>query len=249
MHIGPHLQVVVIVQARMGAARFPGKPLKTILSRPLLHYLIERLKRVKLATSIVIATTTNERDDPIANLALQEKVNVFRGSEEDVLSRYIEAAKQNKADIIVRITADCPLIDPLIIDQVIQGFLDVKPPLDYFSNALTRTFPRGLDVEVFSYKALQKAHQEAKLSEEREHVTLYLYRHPELFRIGNFCYIFDASSYRLTVDTPEDFELITKIYESLYPTNPHFTLEDVLKLLDKHPELTKINAHIKQKEV
>lgn len=240
-------RIVIILQARMGASRLPGKPLKRVLNRPLLSYQIERLKRVHLADEIVVATTVKEPDVAIAALCEGEHVPYFRGSESDVLDRYYQAAKLFKADIVVRITGDCPLIDPQIIDKVIAYYLDYLPKYDYLSNSLVRTYPRGLDVEIFSFALLEKAMKEATLVEEREHVTPFFYTHPELFSIGNIQQEKDLSHHRWTVDTPEDLQLITKILLALYPKKSLFTTEDVLKLLDEHPEWMKINAHIQQK--
>lgn len=242
-------RIIIIVQARMGSTRLPGKILKEVLQKPLLSYEIERLKQVKNAQEVIIATTTNQLDQAVIDLCQKEGMGVFRGSEEDVLGRYYEAAVLTKADVIVRITADCPLIDPRIIDKAIALFLDTKSDYDYLSNAQERTYPRGMDVEVFSRKALEKAYDEAHLPEEREHVTLYLYRHPEKFHIGSFKRNLDASSYRLTVDTAEDFALIKIVLEQLYPQNPHFSLEEILKLLENHPEWYALNRHVQQKGV
>ena len=225
----------------------PGKPLKEVLGRPLLGYLMERLKRVKLSQTLVIATTENEKDLPIAALAEEEKVRCIRGSVEDVLSRYLLAAHAAKADVIVRVTGDCPVIDPQVIDQAIGLFLKSAPQADYVSNTIKRTFPRGMDVEVFSRDALEQAAKLAKTLPEREHVTPFIYHHPELFRIVPFCYKEDLSRFRWTVDTPEDFEVIQKIIESLYPKNPRFGLEDMIRLMDVHPEWVKINAKVMQK--
>lgn len=247
MKHGPHLQVVIIVQARMGASRLPGKPLKEVLNRPLLGYLLERLKRCKTASKVVVATTTHERDLPLVALAKKNGVEVVRGSEEDVLSRYYLAGKQTGADVIVRITADCPLEDPEIIDQMVTQFVQAYPKIDYLSNTLKRTYPRGLDVEVFSFSALSKAARDAQGKDEKEHVTLYLYRHPELFHLENVCYGENFSHYRWTVDTVEDFELIKKMIENVYPSHPLFTFEDLLRAARVHPEWEQINKHIEQK--
>lgn len=244
-----HPDVALIVQARMGASRLPGKPLLKVLDKPLLLYLVERLKRVKYGSKLVVATTRERRDFPIVDLMQKEGIRVIRGSEEDVLSRYLLAARELDAKIIVRITADCPLIDPAIIDGAIHLFLKAKPPCDYLSNTLERTYPRGMDVEVFSRKALERANRDASSMSEREHVTLYLYRHPELFTLRGFCYKENFSHLRLTVDTKDDFFLIKKIVEFLYPKNPHFRLEDMLELLKKHPAWVKLNQYVKQKEV
>lgn len=242
-------RVVIVLQARMGATRLPGKPLKTVLERPLLSYQLERLRRVKLADEIVVATTTEQQDDPIVSLCAANNISYFRGSEHDVLNRYYQAAKAFKADEVVRITGDCPLIDPELVDRVIHEHLTNTPQKDYTSNSLERTYPRGLDTEIFSFKALEKAHLEAALPEEREHVTLYFYTHPERFSLGSVKHTIDLSHHRWTVDTVEDFELISKILSALYPKNPRFLMQDVLKLLEGHPDWMKINAHIQQKPV
>jgi len=243
----PERKVLIIVQARMGSTRLPGKIMKTVLGRPLLDFLVHRLKRSALADGIVIATTKNKQDVKIVNFCLGQEIFCFAGSEDDVLDRYYQAATKFNADVIVRISSDCPLIDPLLIDKLISFFLELQPNCDYLSNTLVRTFPRGMDIEVFSYAALALAAERAVLPEEREHVTPYIYRHPELFKLHSYIQADDNSRYRWTVDCPEDFELITKILENIYPKNPDFTLQDLLKLLKKHPEWSKINAHIEQK--
>jgi spore coat polysaccharide biosynthesis protein SpsF len=226
----------------MGSSRLPGKVLEVAAGQPLLGHLLDRLQRVLSLSSIVVATTCDPRDDPIVAFCKERQVTTFRGSEEDVLARYYEAAVEAKAEVVVRITSDCPLLDPLVVEQVVSHFMDERSSFDYVSNCFDPTFPRGMNVEVFSFKALEQAHREASRPEEREHVTPYFYRHPELFRLGSF-------QYRLTVDTPEDLQLIRQIFESLYPSNPNFSLSDIYELLRAHPEWVHINAHIKQKAV
>lgn len=248
MNLGPHLKVVIVVQARMGATRLPGKPLKEVLGKPLLSYLFDRLKKCQLADEVVLATTDLPKDDCLEALAKKENIVVVRGSEEDVLSRYLLAAEKTEADIIVRITADCPLMDPEIIDQEIAAFKRAHK-LDYLSNVIERTYPRGLDIEIFSRAALERAAKNAKSQEEREHVTLYIYRNPALFRLENFSYTRDISAYRWTVDTAEDFELIRHMIEAVYPTHPHFTLDDLVRAYEAHSEWHEINKHIVQKPV
>lgn len=245
----PKSKVVAIVQARMGATRLYGKPLKKVLEKPLLAYLIERLKACQTLNQIVIATTLKKEDDAIVALAKKSKVKVFRGSENDVLQRYFGAAQLVDADIIVRITGDCPLIDPKLIDHLVDFYLKNRQNYDYVSNTLKRTYPRGMDLEVFSLKALKEANSLAQKFEEREHVTPYIYRHPEIFKLANIEAKEDNSSNRWTVDTPEDLELITKMIQILYPKKPNFTLNDLLALIKKQPELSLINAHIEQKKI
>ncbi|GAX88909.1 cytidylyltransferase domain-containing protein [Effusibacillus lacus] len=242
------MKTAIIVQARMTSTRLPGKVLKTVLGKSLLEFQIERLRRVRLADQIIIATTTNETDQPIVDLCKRLQVSYWRGSEDDVLARYYEAAKEFKADLIVRVTSDCPLIDPEVIDRHIRYYQDHQSEFDYVSNVHCRTYPRGMDTEVFSFRVLSEAYENAVDCSEREHVTPYLYRNPEFYRIGDLAYDSDQSHHRWTVDTPEDFELISRILETIYPTNPQFTLRDVLELLELHPEWSAINAHIEQKK-
>lgn len=242
-------RVVLIMQARMGAARLPGKPLKTVMGKPLLAYQLERLQRATTIDQIVVATTTNPQDHQIVDFCRVFPVACFRGSEHDVLDRYYQAAKHFDADVVVRVTADCPLIDPVVLDQVIGLYFNHIPPYDYVSNSLERTYPRGLDAEVFSFKALEKAAKEAIDPEEREHVTPYFYRHPEKFSLGCLKNDIDESHHRWTVDTAEDLELVTRIFEALYSENTQFQMKDVLQLLKQHPEWVAINAHILQKQL
>jgi len=240
-------RVVAILQARMGSTRLPGKVLNKVLDRPLLLYEIERLRRSHLIDEIVVATTTSQLDKQIVRFCEESHFPVFCGSEEDVLDRYYRAAKAFKADVVIRVTGDCPIIDPEVVDQVIAFYLEASPPFDYVSNTLQRTYPRGLDIEVFSFKGLERAAHETKLPYEREHVTPYFYQHPELFRLGNVACETDESRHRWTVDTAEDFELISRLLGELYPNNPEFRMADVLQVLKDHPDWVKINAHIEQK--
>ena len=242
------MKTVIIVQARMTSTRLPGKVLKCVMNKPLLEYQIEQLWQVSLADEIVIATTTNDSDIPIVELCQRLKVLYFRGSENDVLARYHEAALKNNADIIVRVTSDCPIIDPVVIDKVIGYFKDNSDVYDYVSNVQTRTYPRGMDCEVFTSSALDEAYHKAITLAEREHVTPYLYSYPERFRIGSVSYSEDQSHHRWTVDTQEDFILIKNILENIYHIKPYFTLEECLKLMETHPEWIKINTHIEQRK-
>jgi spore coat polysaccharide biosynthesis protein SpsF len=237
----------IYVQARMGSTRLPGKVLHPVLGKPLLSYLLERLKRVQNAQKIVVATTSNAEDDAIETLCKKEGVYSFRGNEENVLHRFWSCAEQDKPEAIVRITGDCPLIDPAIIDKIIEEYTSNKDWVDYVSNTLTRSYPRGMDCEIFSYKALQKAYEAETTASEKEHVTLYMYLHPELFKLKDIEYKQDLSHLRLTVDTKEDFELIRLILENLYPKHPMFSLQDIIDVLDQHPSWKKINSSIEQK--
>jgi len=240
-------KVLLLIQARMGSTRLPGKHLKTVLGKPLLSFLLERLRRVKKSNLIVLATTINPADDVLMDFAVKEHLPFFRGSEEDVLDRFLQAGRIYSADVLVRITADCPLIDPALIDEIIDFFLSHS--YDYVSNVLSRTYPRGMDVEVFSMPSFEKVSQMAKQADEREHVTPYYYRHKELFKLGYVRSPVDYSYLRLTVDTPDDFTLIKTILEEIYPSNPNFTLQDLLDQFKKHPEWLAINAHVEHKQI
>lgn len=239
------MKALIIVQARMTSTRLPGKVLLPLAGEPMLARLIERLRRVRRANGIVVATTTNATDDPIAALCAQLDVPCHRGSEQDVLSRYADAARLYGADVVVRITADCPLIDPALIDQLIETYEEGDS--DYVSNMLPPTWPYGMAVEVFSAAALAQAHAEATQAAEREHVTPFLYWHPERYRLRNVASPVDLSRHRWTVDTPEDYELVRRLFDHLMPTQPQFTQADVLALLDQHPDWIAINQHVRQK--
>lgn len=243
------LRCVILVQARMGSTRLPGKVLKEVLEKPLLQYLIDRLKKVELADEVVIATTTHDEDDEIVDFCLAEEIPLFRGKSEDVLDRFYAAAHAFKADVIVRITADCPLIDPKLIDQVIQFYLDHYPKYDYVSNSHVRSFPIGMDTEVFSFKALKEAYTEGNLNEEREHVTPFIYRRPSRYVKHLIIHEPSLAHFRLTVDTEEDFELVKLLIEEIYPKNRDFSMGDILETLQKNPEWIKINGSVKQKEL
>jgi len=243
------VRTVLTIEARMRSTRLPGKVLRPILGRPMLELMIERLQRVRLVDQIVVATTTNQADDPIVDLACQLGVGIFRGSEEDVLDRVLRAGCAANADVIVETTGDCPLIDPEVVDDVVGEYLANK--FDYVSTGLRRTFPNGLDVQVFSTSVLSEVARLTLDQVDREHVSLYIYEHPKRFSLHNVESGLPDKYWnlRLTVDTLEDFALISAIFEELYPKNPEFSLQDVLDLLDHRPELIGINGHIQQKPV
>ncbi len=242
------MKTVIIVQARMTSTRLPGKVLKRVLNKTLLEYMVERLRRVTRAAGLVIATTLNVSDDPIVALCDSIGVSSFRGSEDDVLSRYHGAALHAGADVVVRVTSDCPLIDPAVIDGIIAAFHDRMPDVNYISNVLIRSFPRGMDTEVFSFEALDQAFIEATEAAQREHVTPFINRQPARFRIEHITHHPDLSRHRWTVDTPEDFELIERMLTALYQTRPEFDMNDCLALLDAHPDWSSLNAHVEQKQ-
>jgi len=243
------MKIGAIIQARMGSTRLPEKVMKNLLGKTVLEHVIERVKQSKLIDEIIIATTTHDRDAVIESEALRCGAKAFRGSEDDVLSRYYYAVKDNDLDVVVRITSDCPLIDPQVLDEVIQYY--VNNDYDIVSNAGSdlskRTYPRGLDTEVFSFKVLENAFINVKETYQREHVTPYIYENS----IGVYYYKnhIDYSKHRWTLDTDEDFNLISEIYKHLYHGEHDFYLSDIVKLFEAKPELFNINAHVEQKKL
>jgi spore coat polysaccharide biosynthesis protein SpsF len=238
--------VGIILQARMGSTRLSGKVMEPIVGRPMLERELERISRLAIPHRSVVATTTVARDDVIVELCESLGVPSFRGSEDDVLGRFEGAARRFGLDPIVRLTADCPLVDPEVVEAVCRLFLD-DGPCDYASNTLVRTFPRGLDVEIFSRASLERASREADTPGDREHVTAFIYRHPERFRLRNHKAPTDWSGERWTVDTAEDLALVRAVYDRLYPRNPRFDMHDVLALLDREPDLRGLNAAVTQR--
>lgn len=233
-----------IVQARMGSTRLPGKALHRVLGRPLLGHLLDRLLLSRRLETIVIATTTSDIDRRIKAFAEAEGVLAFAGSEDDVLDRYYRAAEQYKIDPVVRITADCPLLDPAVVDLVIERFLDGGT--DYVSNAAPPpvTYPDGMDVEVFSFAALQRAWREAVKPSDREHVTFYLWNHPERFIAKRVDHSPDWSGYRLTVDCPDDLRVVEAVIIELLSQDPRAGLEQIVSYLERNPGVKTLNASI-----
>jgi spore coat polysaccharide biosynthesis protein SpsF len=232
----------------MTSTRLPGKILREVLDKPLLQYELERLKEIPSLDELVVATTVNADDNPVAALCDRLGVPTHRGSEHDVLSRYYEAAVKFRADAVVRFTADCPLIDPDLSDTVIRHYLDNAEDLDYCGTDVS-TYPRGVDTEVFSFSALEEAHREGCTPPDREHVTYFIHQRPQRYRIWRERSGRGWGKYRLTVDTPEDFALIREVIGRLYPINDKFRLEDVIALLEDHPNLAELNEMIRQKEI
>jgi spore coat polysaccharide biosynthesis protein SpsF len=230
----------------MGSTRLPGKVLEDIGGKTMLARVVLRTKQARLLKEAVVATTTSKKDDAIVDECQRFDFSVFRGDEQDVLDRYYQAALANKLDIIVRITSDCPLIDPTIIDRVIDVFLSKEP--DYASNVVKRCYPVGLDVEVMTIKALEQAWREAEQPYERAHVTPFIYQNPSLFRLLRISGDIDYSHYRWTVDTQEDLVFIRTIYKRFGNTD-NIGWEKVIRLLEFEPELADINRHIRQKSL
>jgi spore coat polysaccharide biosynthesis protein SpsF len=242
-------KTVAIVQARLGSTRLPKKMLLDLVGKPLLWHVIHRLRASSKIDSVVIATTNTPQDDAITNFCSEYDFLCYRGSEDDVLDRFYQTAKYHEADTVVRVTGDCPLIDPNIVDLIITAFHSQN--CDYASNLGSidpngffqgRTFPDGLDAEAFSLQTLKCAWQEAALPSDREHVTPYIYKNPDKFRVFQVTQKEDLSSLRWTLDGPEDLIFIRQIFEALYSPKHHFLTPDVLNLLTMHPELNEINA-------
>ena len=240
------VKVVAIIQARMGSTRLPGKVLRDLEGETVLARVVNRLRRTHLIGELLVATTDRPADDVIVAECRRCSVPVCRGDEQDVLDRYYRAAQLVKAEVVVRITADCPLIDAEIADKTVAAFLEARP--DYASNVLIRTYPRGLDTEVTSFDALARVWREARKPYEREHVTPYIYEHPADFRLVAVTGDADHSAHRWTVDTPEDLEFVRKIYAQLRDSAT-FSWRDVLDLFDREPELMALNRFVVQKSL
>ena len=240
--------ILGILQARCSSKRLPEKVLKPILGKPMILRQIERLQRAKQLSKVMLATSNHEDDKKLAHVCRQNEVPVFRGNLDDVLDRFYQASIMlpERASHLVRLTGDCPLADPHLIDQIITFHL--KGNFDYSSNTLEPTFPDGLDVEIFTFKSLEEAQAKAKLKKEREHVTPYIYRNPEHFKLGSFKQAIDLSHLRWTVDEADDFELVSQIYQALYPTKPGFNTADILHWLDAHPQYKTFNLSHKRNE-
>lgn len=238
------MRVVAIIQARMGSTRLPGKVLKDLGGETVLARVLNRTRSATLLDEVVVATSVLPADDVIARECEGLKVACFRGDEVDVLDRYYRAAQQFAADLIVRITADCPLIDPELMDATIRTSLDQKA--DYASNSLARTYPRGLNVEVFTADALSRAWSAAKEEYQRTHDPPYLYENPELFKVISIAGEVDRSKYRWTLDTAEDWELLRAVYKH-FGNRDSIRWIEVLGFIEAQPELAALNSHVRQK--
>jgi spore coat polysaccharide biosynthesis protein SpsF len=233
------MRILAIIQARMSSSRLPGKVLMPILNEPMLFRQIERVNLAKLIDKVIVATSNEASDNPISEFCTEKDISCFKGSLNDVLDRYYQAAKLYNPEHVVRLTADCPLLSPQIIDEVISLHLDTNA--DYTSNCITYTLPQGLDTEVFKVRALQVAARNATNSEDREHVTPYIKRHDDLFHIEKYLHKKNLSGRRWTVDYPEDFLFVKKVYESLFLVKPDFDFNDIVCFLDQNPQINDIN--------
>lgn len=226
--------ILAVIQARMSSTRLPGKVLKDVLGEPMVIRQLERISRSKMIDQIVVATSTESSDDPLAEAVTSAGYQVFRGSLDDVLSRFQTLRKDFNPTHIVRLTADCPLTDPAVIDGIIEQHVETQ--VDYTSNVISRTFPRGLDAEVFTVAALDRLSELELSDDEHEHVTLGFYKRPGEFTLTNFAGTADNSHLRWTVDNPEDYDFALWVYSELYPSKPDFDSADILELLELHPE-------------
>ncbi|KIL97192.1 Spore coat polysaccharide biosynthesis protein F [Paramagnetospirillum magnetotacticum MS-1] len=238
------MKIIATIEARMTSSRLPGKVLLPAQGKPMLARMVERLKLVPSLDGIVVATTVNATDDPIEALAAELGIGCWRGSEDDVLARVLDAAHAFEADVIVELTGDCPLIDPKIVEHCIRTYREAQA--DYLSNVLERSFPIGMDTQVFATKILDDAARRTDDPTDHEHVSLYIYRHPELYSLKNVAAppeLHDPDL-RLTLDTPQDYQLIDQVFAALLPQGADFSLGDILALLKARPQLRKINDHV-----
>ena len=240
------MKVIVIIQARMGSTRLPGKVLLPLGGKPAIQHVIERAKLTPCISQVIIATSTLPIDDPLAQLCDSIDVPVFRGSENDVLDRYYQAAILYKADVIMRITGDCPLIDPVESGKVIEKFFETG--VDYVSNTNPPMLPDGLDTEIFSIAALNKAWKNARKKPEREHATLYIYSNQSEFKIGSVLYQEDLSRYRFTLDEADDYVFLQEVFTILKKKGQFGYLNENIQILKENPDILKINNHIQRNE-
>ena len=240
------MNIVVVVQARRGSTRLPDKVLLPLAGKPLLSRMIERVKAAKTPLEVVVATTTENPDQAIRNLCRDMDVECFRGHPLDLLDRHYGAARDFGADVVVKIPSDCPLIDPAVIDRVLQSYRDAPDRFDYVSNLHPPSYPDGNDVEVMPFHVLETAWHEAKDPQEREHTTPFIWRNPDRFRIGNVVWETGkdySSTHRWTINYPEDYAFISRVYEELWSASqPVFTMEQILDLLESRPDIHALNS-------
>lgn len=234
------MEYLVIIQARMGSSRLPNKVLKELCGKPMLQHIVDRVQKSKYIDHVVVATTVKEEDKKIEELCCRMSVDCYRGSEDDVLDRYYQAASRYKPKNVVRITADCPFIDPVIIDQIIH--IHEIGDYDYTSNTLVETYPDGLDTEVFKFSVLERAWKEAHLASEREHVTPYI-KFKGQFKRYSVEYRPSLANKRWTVDTETDFAVVTQVYNALYDQDNIFLMRDILDFFETHHQIEKLNEN------
>lgn len=244
-------RVVAVVQARMGSERLPGKVLASLDGHPVIWHVMKRLRRSRLLTDVVIATSTKAGDDPLVEYCASQDFRIIRGPELDVLSRFGLAVKETSADVIVRITADCPLVEPSVVDALVARVHEAGGAIDYASNTVERTFPRGLDAEVFTSSAFERANVLSPTLEWREHVTPAFYRLPSEFRGWQLVRhgLQERSAWRLTLDTPEDLQALNALASLFSGRLVAATLEEIEESLRTHPQILALNASVAQKTV
>lgn len=238
------MKIVAIIQARVGSTRLPNKVFYKLADKPLIWHVVNRLRKSTKLTDIVLATTQNALDDDLANWAIENGVNLFRGSELNVLDRYYSAAKYCKADLIVRITADDPFKDPFIMDSVID--MVCTNTIDFGFNNKPPSFPEGMDIEVFTFQALHEAHLNSRDLFEQEHVTQYFHRNQEKFLMKNYSLESDYSYLRWTIDTHTDYVMACQVYNNLYISGKVFLFHEILELLKEKPEIALINCNVER---
>jgi glutamate-1-semialdehyde 2,1-aminomutase len=236
--------IIAFIQARMGSIRLPNKVMKLVNGKPLIEYLLLRVAKAKLIDKVVVATSVNSNNDTLVSFVNSLGFETFRGSEQDVLSRFYEAAKFHNATTVLRITADCPLVDSFLIDSLISEYLNSGN--DYATNTLPPTYPDGLDIEVFSFESLERAHQEAVAPNEREHVTPYI-RYSGQFKIHNAINEVDYSDRRWTVDEVDDFEVVSNVFQYFHP-DIYFDWNKIIEIENSRPELFIKNKYIRRNE-
>jgi spore coat polysaccharide biosynthesis protein SpsF len=241
------MKTVIIVQARMGSGRLPGKVLRPVCGKPMLAHVAERVRACRAADQVAVATSRHPLDDVIADWAHSFGVHCYQGSEEDLVERYYQTARKLDADLVVRITADCPFIDPGVVDRVIRAFQEANPRPDYAANVLQRTWPRGLDVDVFSRTLVEQLYRDAAPGPEREHLDLHVLNNPGRFSVLSVRGEQQHADKRWTVDTADDLALVRRVYEALYPKLGLFRWRDVLELLRRQPDWEEINRHVRQR--
>jgi spore coat polysaccharide biosynthesis protein SpsF len=235
----------IIIQARIGSRRFPKKVLAKIENKPMIWYVIERIKGIRGIKQVVLVTTKNSQDKILLKIAKDCNIMSFKGKTCDVLDRYYKCAIEFDADPIIRITGDCPLIDSKIIEKMLNFYM--KHDYEYLSNIYPPTFPDGLDVEIFSFKTLEKLIKKAKLVSEKEHVTSYIRNHPKEFKIFNYENTINLSRFRWTIDERKDLTFVRTIYKKMRP-KVVFSMQSVMKIISKDPNITKINSDISRNE-
>lgn len=240
-------RVVAIIEARMNSSRLPGKVLLEMAGKPVIGHIVDRLRAAKQVDDVCVATVADDSCDVLVDYCHSIGVDVFRGSEDDVLDRVLQAAYHSNADVIVEICGDCPVIDPIVVDELVEQYFHLE--VDFCSNAIQRVHPLGLDAKVFSRDVLQRVADSTQDKYDREHVSLYIYENPDKFALHHLSdnHYLDVIDYRLTLDTDKDFAMINQVYDALYAENKTFGLAQIIPFLQRNPEIVMMNSDVKQK--